>query len=161
MKKSIVSVFAAALVAGLVMSAYGAVVQDTHPKGVVDIKVTNMSHHWLKSSKQVTFGPKFIDFTVKENTFHKALGYNEMGSFVVKYEYDKTLMPKKHGGTGVKFVKAYHDKYGKLHYSTCCIKVAAVPGKPLYSVHGSLCKHFDITTSSSSGATSYIKATYK
>ena len=161
MRKSIVSVFAVALVAGLSASAYGDVVNDTHPQGVVDIKVTNMSHKWLKSCKQVTFGPKYVDFTVKENTFKKALGYKDMGSFVVKYNYDKTLMPAKHAGAGVKFVKTYHDKYGKLHYKTCWIKVAAVPGKPLYFAHGSLCKHFDIKTSSSSGATSYIKATYK
>lgn len=159
MKKTIVSVFSVALVAGMCV-ATGAFANVPESQGVVDIKVTNLSGSWLKNAGERTFGPKSVNFTVKENTFLHGLGYKDMGSFVVKYEFDKHIKPVKDWGASAAYKKVFKGKDGRYHYTRCTVKVIAGPDKPVYTTYGSLCKHLKIETSTGSGSISYVKGTH-
>lgn len=166
MKKTTVSMLSIALVAGMCVSS-GAFA--AHPnQGVIDVKVTNMSHSTLKvrgchgHPAVHTFGPKTVMFTVKENTFakHKVLGFQDTGSYVVKYHFDKHIAPASDWGSSVTVKKLAKAKDGHWFYKKCTFHVFGGAAKPAYAEMGSLCKHLDVKTSTGSGDISYVKITY-
>lgn len=154
MKKSIVSaisfIFAASLVGSTTVWA-----ADTHPQGVVEIKVKNLTGSKLKVHTGPVFGPHSVKFHLKENTLHKKLGYEQDGYYIVKYNLNGKMIPKKHWGSQVALHKMYVDKHGHRHYLHCHVVVFAGPGDALFKKYGSLCKRVDLKTSTSSGTTTY------